>query len=89
MNSELISLGTLTAALVHPRETFRPALVHHVDSIIVLHNHPSEDLEPSEEDITMSQRLKEAGKILGIELADNIIFVNRTKFYSFREKGLL
>ncbi|MCB0258965.1 MAG: DNA repair protein RadC [Calditrichaeota bacterium] len=89
VKSELVSLGTLTAALVHPRETFRPALMHHADSIIVLHNHPSGNLEPSAEDIAMNQRLREAGKILGIELNDNIIFVTKTKFYSFREEGIL
>ena len=85
---ELISLGTLNATLVHPRETFRPALVNSAVSVIVLHNHPSEDIEPSEDDIGLTERLKKAGEILGIDLADHIIFTEE-KYYSFKENKII
>ena len=86
---ELISLGTLTASLVHPREVFKPALINHAGSIIILHNHPSGDPEPSEDDLTITRRLVEAGKILGIDLLDHIIFTSGKKFYSFKENNLI
>ena len=70
---ELVSLGTLTSALIHPRETFRFAVMKGVASIIVVHNHPSGDPTPSREDIVVAERLKEAGDILGIKLLDSII----------------
>lgn len=73
---ELISLGTVNTGIVHPREVFRPAIVGRSSRIIVLHNHPSGCVEPSKEDIEVTDRLKKAGKILGIELCDHIIFTN-------------
>ena len=81
---ELVSLGTLTASLVHPRETFRRAVMQGSASIIVAHNHPSDEVEPSDEDTKTTKLLHEAGNILGIKLLDHIIFTN-DKFYSFRE----
>lgn len=86
---ELISLGTLNASLVHPRETFRPAIVNHAASIIVLHLHPSGDCTPSEADIELTKRLKHAGKILGIELIDHIVFSTKGEFYSFKDKNAI
>lgn len=83
-----ISRGTLTASLVHPRETFEAAIKRHAASIIVAHNHPSGDPEPSDDDIKISRRLSEGGKIMGIELLDHIIFTE-DKFISLKEKGLL
>lgn len=71
---ELISLGTLNACLVHPREVLRPAIISRSMSVIVLHNHPSFCTDPSEADLELTKRLKEAGQIIGIELADHIIF---------------
>jgi DNA repair protein RadC len=85
--SELISLGTLTASLVHPRETFRPAIVSRAAGIIVLHNHPSGDTSPSEADIMLTKRLKEVGELLGIEFIDHIIFSSTGDFYSFKDKN--
>jgi DNA repair protein RadC len=80
--------GTLTASLVHPRETFNCAIKRHAASIIAAHNHPSGDPEPSEEDIKITKRLTEAGKIIGIELLDHIV-VTRSDFYSFKEKNMI
>jgi DNA repair protein RadC len=83
-----VTKGTLTASLVHPRETFEKAIRRHAASIIVAHNHPSGDSEPSEEDIRITKRLAEAGKIMGIELLDHII-LTLDSYYSFKEKGML
>jgi len=86
--AELISLGILNASLVHPRETFRPALVISATKIVVLHNHPSTDLEPSEDDLITTRRLQQAGDILGIELLDHIIF-NERKYFSMKKHKLI
>ncbi len=83
-----ISKGTLEASLVHPRETFSAAIRRNAAKIIIAHNHPSEDPEPSEDDISITGRLKEAGLILGIEVIDHII-VCKNSFFSFKEKGLI
>jgi DNA repair protein RadC len=85
---ELISKGTLTASLVHPRETFESAIRKHSACIIVAHNHPSGDITPSEEDIRITRRLKDAGKILGIELLDHLI-LTKDKICSLKEKGFI
>jgi DNA repair protein RadC len=68
-----LSIGTLDASIVHPREVFAAALERHAASVIIVHNHPSQDPTPSTEDITITRRLQEAGKILGITLLDHII----------------
>jgi DNA repair protein RadC len=86
---DLTSLGTLNASLVHPREVFRFAIFKAVSSIILSHNHPSGDPEPSEDDLTLTKRLADAGRILGIELLDHIVIGEHTNFYSFKEKGLI
>ena len=86
---ELVHLGTLNANLIHPRETFRPAIISSAASLIVLHNHPSDDVEPSEDDLSVTKRLEEAGKILGIELLDHIIINLKNKYFSFKAKGLI
>jgi len=85
---EIISIGSLNANLVHPREVFEPAVRNLAAQIILAHNHPSGDPEPSEDDITITKRLVEAGKIMGIEVIDHIIVV-KNGFLSFKEKGLL
>jgi len=79
---ELISMGTLNTCLVHPREVFYPAVKKHICSVIVLHNHPSGNTEPSEADLETHKRLVEAGRILGIELLDSIVFTTDGKFHS-------
>lgn len=73
IHKETISIGTLNANLVHPREVFKPAIDHLAASIIVAHNHPSGGCEPSAADLELTKRLKEAGKLLGIEMADHLI----------------
>ena len=83
-----VSMGTLTASLVHPRETFEAAIRRHAAQIIAAHNHPSGDSEPSDEDIKITKRLVEAGKIMGIELIDHII-VTKAGYFSFKEKEML
>lgn len=81
---EIISIGTINASLVHPREVFEPAVKHLAVQVILAHNHPSGDLEPSEEDLDVNRRLREAGQILGIEVLDHVI-VTGTSFRSFKE----
>ncbi|MEA3398158.1 MAG: DNA repair protein RadC [Patescibacteria group bacterium] len=73
IHKEIISVGTLNANLVHPREVFKPAIDHLAASIIVAHNHPSGGTEPSEADIMLTGRLKDAGRLLGIEMADHLV----------------
>ncbi len=86
IHREIISVGTINSSLVHPREVFEPAIKHLSVQVILAHNHPSGELEPSEEDLTVNKRLVEAGKLLGIEVLDHII-VTRDSFISFKEKG--
>jgi DNA repair protein RadC len=82
---ELVAIGTLNHAEVHPRETFRRAIVEASDSILVAHNHPSGDVTPSEADITVTTRLHKAGQILQIPLLDHIIFTAQNgQFFSFK-----
>jgi len=83
-----ISIGTLNASLVHPREIFKEAIIHNSASVVLAHNHPSGDPEPSEEDIKITERLVESGKILGIEVIDHIV-IGKTNFASFKERGLI
>jgi DNA repair protein RadC len=81
---DTISVGTLNASLVHPREMFEIAIRRHAASVIIAHNHPSGDPDPSDEDIRVTAKLTEAGKLLGIQLLDHII-VGKDKFYSFSQ----
>jgi DNA repair protein RadC len=83
-----ISIGTLNASLVHPREVFKDAIKHSAASVVLAHNHPSGDPDPSEDDLTITKRLIEAGKILGVEVIDHII-IAKNGFLSFKEKGLI
>ena len=81
-------MGTLDTSLVHPREVFQPAVERTAAALVVVHNHPSGELHPSREDIELTQRLVEAGRIMGIELLDHLI-VGKRGFVSLKEKGLL
>lgn len=83
-----VSIGTLDSSLVYPREVFKEAIAHNAYSVILAHNHPSGDPEPSEDDMTITSRLIEAGKILGIEVTDHVI-ISKNGFFSFKEKGLI
>ena len=84
----VISIGSLTASIVHPREVFAPAIVHHAAAIIPVHNHPSGDPSPSREDIATTHRLVNVGKIMDISLIDHII-IGGSNFVSMKEKNLL
>ncbi len=86
--TRVITIGTLNQSLVHPREVFSQAIEKRCASIIVAHNHPSGILEASREDIEVTQRLKQSGQILGIELLDHIIFT-KDAFVSLKEEGVL
>ncbi len=83
-----VSVGTLNASLVHPREIFSQAILNHSSHVIVAHNHPSGDSSPSEDDIITTKRLVEAGKILGISVVDHII-VTKHSYVSLKEKRIL
>jgi len=83
-----ISRGTLNSSMAHPREVFKPAVLHNAAAIICFHNHPSGDPEPSREDAELSNRLVEAGKILGIEVFDHIV-VGDEGYVSLKERGVM
>ena len=85
---ELISIGTLNASLIHPREIFEPAIRFTAAQMIISHNHPSGDPSASEEDIKLTRQLIEAGKILGIDIIDHVI-VSEKGFVSMKEKALM
>ena len=85
---ETVSVGTLSASLVHPREVFSPAIAHGAAAVVAVHNHPSGDPSPSAEDREATRRLQRAGELLGIPLADHVI-VSESSFFSFRESGIL
>lgn len=86
--TEVISEGTLTSSVVHAREVFTPALLHHAAAVIVAHNHPSGDPQPSREDREVTVMLAQSGKVLGIPLLDHLI-IGDGAYYSFQEYGAL
>ena len=88
LRDETITTGILNSSLVHPREVFRVAILEPAAGIILLHNHPSGNPEPSSEDLQITRQITEAGKIVGIPVHDHII-IALDKFTSFAEKGLL
>lgn len=88
LRSEVVSVGTLTATLVHPREVFAPALECGAASLVVAHNHPSGDPTPSHEDRLLTERLSQAGRLLGLQLDDHLV-VGRGCFVSLRQIGIL
>lgn len=81
-----ISVGTLNASLVHPREMFEIAFRRHASTVIVAHNHPSGDPDPSDEDLRVTSKLMDAGKLLGIHVLDHII-VGKDSYYSFQREN--
>ncbi|MFJ5564019.1 JAB domain-containing protein [Lysinibacillus xylanilyticus] len=83
---QVVHIGSLNASIVHPREVLKSALLSNTASILVGHNHPSDNPSPSKEDIEVTERLKEAGKILGIDLLDHIIICSDS-FVSLKEEG--
>jgi DNA repair protein RadC len=88
VKKEVVSVGTLNASVVHPRELFRSAVLGRCASVIIAHNHPSGSLEPSEEDLAVTRRIKAAGEVLGIELLDHII-VTASSYKSFKSEKLI
>ncbi len=88
LGREIVSVGTLNASLIHPRECFRTAILKNSCSVIFVHNHPSGSLEPSTEDLHVTKRLVDAGKLLGIEVLDHII-VTAEAHTSFKERSLI
>ncbi len=85
LDVEIVSIGTLTQSLVHPREVFRTAIHRSARGIIIAHQHPSGDPTPSDEDYEVTQRLIDAGSILGIEVLDHVVVTTRD-FTSLREQ---
>jgi len=83
-----VSIGSLNQSIVHPREVFKTAILSNASSIILAHNHPSGDPTPSKEDINITHRIKEGGKLLGIDLLDHVIIGDDT-YISLKEKGIL
>ena len=88
LRREVISIGSLNASIVHPREVFAPAIAVSAASLVLAHNHPSGDPTPSEEDLAITRRLVEAGRLIGIDVLDHVI-VARESYASFKERRLL
>ena len=87
LRREDVSVGSLNASLVHPREVFGPAVGTSAAAVILVHNHPSGDVAPSREDLDLTDRMVKAGQIMGVEVLDHLI-VAKQEFLSFRERGL-
>lgn len=84
ISREIVSIGTLNSSVIHPREVFRTAISRNANSVIVAHNHPSGSIEPSKEDKEITERLREAGDIMGIKVLDHVI-VAKEGYYSFSD----
>ncbi|MGF7012298.1 DNA repair protein RadC [Lachnospiraceae bacterium PF1-21] len=90
INMNVVSVGSLNAGLVTPREVFKSSILSNAASIIAIHNHPSSNTQPSREDFRVTERLAKCGDLLGIELLDHIIIAGETgKMYSFKQEGHL
>lgn len=85
---EEVAVGGLDSAMIHPREVFKAAIRHSAAAVILVHNHPSGDPEPSADDSRITARLAEAGRILGIEVLDHVV-VGDGRYVSLRERGAL
>ena len=88
VRSTVLSVGTLDASIVHPREIFREAVAGGAAAIVVFHNHPSGDPEPSREDTRLTERLVAAGMLMGIDVLDHVI-LGEARYFSYREKGTI
>lgn len=85
IRQETVAVGSINASLIHPREIFRQAIIENAAAVVIAHNHPSGDPEPSLDDIRVTKQLVRAGHLLGIELLDHVI-VSRNGFYSFMDE---
>jgi DNA repair protein RadC len=83
-----VSEGSLTASLVHPREVYNPVIRESAAAVIFVHNHPSGDPAPSQEDIEITRRLKEVGEVMGVRVLDHVV-VGHDRYFSFSDRGLL
>lgn len=81
-----VSVGCMTSSVIHPREVFRPAIMHGASAVVLVHNHPSGDPTPSMEDHQVTKRLEEAGVVVGIRLLDHIV-IGYQQYRSFRDEG--
>ena len=88
LRDRIVSQGTLSASLVHPREVFKPAILESAASVILLHNHPSGDPTPSREDIRLTRQLVECARLLDLRLNDHIV-IGRGRYVSLAERGLI
>lgn len=88
VHAHLVTVGLVNRTLVHPREVLRPVLIDNACAFIIAHNHPSDRLDPSPEDLEITQRLRESAQILGVALLDHLV-IGRSGFLSFVERGLL
>ena len=86
---EITSIGSQTASLVHPREVFKSAILKGACSIILAHNHPSGDPSPSKDDVDLTNRLVEAGRLIGIDVLDHIIIAPPCRYLSMKESGMV
>ena len=84
-----VSVGSLTASIVHPREVYKPLILSNAAAVILGHNHPSGDPQPSHEDRAITQRLKEAGALLGINVLDHLVIGADGRYFSFADESLL
>jgi len=84
-----VSIGSLNASIVHPREVFKPAILSNAASIICGHNHPSGDCQPSKEDRALTTRLVECGRLLGIQILDHVIIGSEGKYLSLADENML
>lgn len=84
-----VSIGSLNASIVHPREVMKGAILSNSNGMILVHNHPSGDIRPSQEDINITERLKESGNILGINIMDYVIIGSTGRHYSFKRHNLI
>ena len=87
IGTNIVSIGSLTASLVSPRECFKPAVLCNAAALILCHGHPSGSTEPSAEDLDLTRRLRECGELLGIRVLDHIILGAGESFYSFKDTG--
>ena len=88
IHQEVVSVGSLSASIVHPREVFRPGIERGAASLVLGHNHPSGDVTPSREDLDLTRRLRDAGQLMGIEVLDHVI-VAEADYLSLKERGLM
>jgi DNA repair protein RadC len=88
LRDRIVSEGTLSASLVHPREVFKPAIVESAAAVILLHNHPSGDPTPSREDVRLTRQLVECARLLDLRLHDHVV-IGRGRYVSLAERGLI